>query len=95
MRRATASIAEVATRDITGLLHRIIARGRLETAHRVKQITGQVFAYVIARGLCDRNPVADLGREALPSRKGKHFAALTDPPSGAARLPRHGAHPDS
>lgn len=79
-------IAEVATRDITGLLHRIITRGRLETAHRVKQITGQVFAYAIARGLCDRNPVVDLGREALPPRKGKHFAALTDPQSVAALL---------
>jgi hypothetical protein len=46
-------------------LRRIEDRGAVETAHRVKQICGQVFRYAIATGRADRDPSGDL-KGALP-----------------------------
>lgn len=53
-------------------------RGAVETAHRVKQICGQVFRYAIATGRADRDPSADL-KGALESTKSKSMATITDP----------------
>jgi hypothetical protein len=50
----------------------------LETAHRIKQIMGQVFRYAIATGRASRDPSGDL-RGALPPRRESHHAALTKP----------------
>jgi integrase len=67
------------------VLRRIEARGALETAHRIKQICGQVFRYAIAIGRASRDPSADL-RGALPPVREKHHAALTKPTEVAALL---------
>jgi integrase len=53
-------------------------RGAVETAHRVKQICGQVFRYAIATGRADRDPSADL-KGALESTNSKNMATITDP----------------
>ena len=59
-------------------LRRIEDRGAIETAHRVKQICGQVFRYAIATGRAERDPSADL-KGALPPTKPKHMATITSP----------------
>jgi integrase len=52
---------------------RVVQRGAVETAHRLKDACGQVFRYGVANSLCERNPVADLQGRA---------AAGADPPPG-------------
>jgi len=76
-------LGSVATSSITApmlleSLRRIEDRGAVETAHRVKQICGQVFRYAIATGRGERDPSADL-KGALPPTKPKHMATITSP----------------
>ena len=56
---------------------KIEARGAIESAHKIKQLWGQVFRYAVAAGLADRDVTADL-RDALSSVKEKHYAALIE-----------------
>ena len=58
------------------VLRRIEDRGAIETAHRVKQICGQIFRYAIITGKCERDPTADL-KGGLKAHKVKHMAAIT------------------
>jgi len=71
-------IAAITAPELLSTLRRIESRGALETAHRVKQICGQVFRYAIATGRAERDPSADL-RGALPPTKSKRMAAITEP----------------
>jgi integrase len=64
--------------DLLVALRKIEARGAIETAHRAKQISGQVFRFAIVTGLAERDPSADL-KGALKNPIKKHHAALTDP----------------
>ncbi len=64
--------------EILMLLRRVESRGALETAHRVKQLIGQVFRYAVATGRAQRDQTADLKDALKPYRK-KHFPAITDP----------------
>ncbi|MBF0262721.1 MAG: integrase arm-type DNA-binding domain-containing protein [Magnetococcales bacterium] len=72
------SVREITAMQILECVRRIESRGALDTAHRAKQNIGQVMRYAIATGRADRNPVPDL-QGALPTPKGGHFAAITDP----------------
>ena len=71
--------------ELLTALRRIEAKGALETAHRVKQVCGQVFRYAIATGRAERDPSGDL-RGAIPSVSGKHMATITDPKEIAGLL---------
>lgn len=71
-------IAEIDAPELLQVLRRVVARGAIETAHRLKDACGQVFRYGIASGLCSRNPAADL-REALPPVPTRHLAAIVEP----------------
>ncbi|MDA3834872.1 MAG: tyrosine-type recombinase/integrase [Spirochaetales bacterium] len=71
-------VMAISAPELLAMLRRIEDRGALETAHRVKQICGQVFRYAIATGRAERDPCADL-RGALPPTKPKHMATITDP----------------
>lgn len=71
-------ILEVTAPELLTALRRIEGRGAAETAHRVRQICGQVFRYAIATGRAQRDPAADL-RGALAPVRVTHFAAITDP----------------
>lgn len=64
--------------EIIMVLRRVESRGALETAHRVKQLIGQVFRYGVATGRAVRDQTADLKGALKPYRK-KHFPAITDP----------------
>ena len=71
-------IATITAADLLAILRRIESRGAIETAHRIKQICGQIFRYAIATGRAERDPSADL-RGALSPVKSKRMATITDP----------------
>lgn len=64
--------------DVLTVLRRIEERGTVETAHRMRTITGQVFRYAQATGRASTDPTAAL-RGALKPFKDRHLAAVTDP----------------
>lgn len=72
-------IAEVSAPEILAALRRIEASGRAFSAHRAKQLLGQVFRYGIATGRCDRDPAADLKGALAPVPPAKHMAAILEP----------------
>ncbi|MDO9599538.1 MAG: integrase arm-type DNA-binding domain-containing protein [Azoarcus sp.] len=71
-------IVEINAPDLLVTLRRIEARGAVDSAHRAKQIAGQVFRYGVATGRAERNPAADLLGALAPVAK-VHFAAITEP----------------
>ncbi|MBN8935861.1 MAG: integrase arm-type DNA-binding domain-containing protein [Rhizobiales bacterium] len=78
-------IAEINAPELLHALRRIEARGRFETARRLRSTCGQVFRYAIATGRAERDPSADL-RGALTAPKVKHRAAITEPAAIGAIL---------
>lgn len=60
------------------MLTPIESRGRHETAHRTKQVCGQIFRYAVALGLLERDPTPDL-RGALMPVPTEHHPSLTTP----------------
>jgi len=44
-------ISEIGPRDVLLSLQKIEARGALESAHKIKQLCGQVFRFAVAGGL--------------------------------------------
>ncbi len=63
---------------VLAALRIIEARGAIESAHKIKQLCGQVFRFAVAAGLAERDVTADL-RDALSSVPEAHYAAITDP----------------
>lgn len=54
------------------------ARGAVESAHRVRQMCGQIFRFAVASGMVERDISVDL-KGALVTPKKTHYAAITDP----------------
>ena len=71
-------IANITAPKLLAVLRKIESRGAIETAHRVKQICGQVFRYAIATGRAWRDPSADLKGALAPTIQ-KSMATITDP----------------
>lgn len=72
-------IATIGPRDVLEkVLRKLEARGAVDTAHRVKQLCGQVFRFAVVSGLAERDVTADL-QEALATKVTKHHAAVTEP----------------
>lgn len=90
-------ISAIKPRDVLVTVQKMETRGAVDSAHRVKQICGQVFRFAVASGLAERDVTADL-RGALATPATTNYAAITDP-SAVARLMRsiHGyaGHPYS
>lgn len=78
-------IAEISAPELLNALRRVEARGRFDTARRLRSTCGQVFRYAIATGRAERDPSADL-RGALTAPKVKHRAAITEPSAIGAIL---------
>ncbi len=72
------SVGEITAVELLEVLRRVEARGAVSTAHRIKQVCGQVFRYAIATGRASRDPSGDL-RGALAPEREKHHGALTTP----------------
>lgn len=88
-------IADVGPPELLNALRRVEARGRYETARRLRSSCGQVFRYAIATGRAERDPSADL-RGALTAPKVRHRSALTEPGAIGAMLraiERYDGHP--
>lgn len=71
-------ISEIKAPEMLAVIRRIESKGIIETAHRAKQMSGQIFRYAIATGRAERDPTPDL-RGALITAKPKHFASITEP----------------
>jgi integrase len=71
-------IASIKSAEVLAVLRKIEARGRLETANRLRAIVGAVFRHAIATVRAEVDPTAAL-RGALQSPEVTHRAAITDP----------------
>jgi len=82
---AKKSISEITAPEVLSAVKRIEKLGKLETAHRTLQATGQVFRYAVQTGRAIRDVTADL-KGALPPLSVKHMAAFTEPKEVAELL---------
>lgn len=71
-------IANIKPRDVLAAVQKMEARGAVESAHRVKQVCGQIFRFAVALDLVERDITADLRGALAPTVKG-NFAAITEP----------------
>lgn len=72
-------MSSIGPRDVLErVVRKLEARGAIDTAHRVKQLCGQVFRFAVVSGLAERDVTADLS-DALASKASRHFAAITEP----------------
>lgn len=78
-------VADITAPELLQTLRKIESRGVIETAHRAKQVAGQIFAYAIVTGRAQRNPATDLHKALTPMR-GEHFPAVTEPKAVGALL---------
>jgi hypothetical protein len=76
--------------QVLDVLQRIEAKGRVETAHRVKESLGAIFRYAVATHRATHDPAAAL-KGALPSVKHKSFASITEPKRWASCCGRFAA----
>ncbi|WP_371863214.1 tyrosine-type recombinase/integrase [Novosphingobium sediminis] len=71
-------IADITVPELLQVLRSVEARGRYETATRLRSTFGTIFRYAIATGRAQRDISADL-RGALITPKVKHRAAILEP----------------
>jgi integrase len=65
-------------RDVLRVVQRVEARGAIDSAHRIKQLCGQVLRFGVAMDLVERDVTADL-KGALTPVPRTHYPALTEP----------------
>jgi integrase len=70
-------VASLKPLDVLSVLRRIESRS-VETAHRMQQVSGQVFRYAVATGRADADVTRDLRGSLTPWKPGV-FAAITEP----------------
>ncbi len=68
-------IADIEPPDLLDVIRKVEARGAYYNAGRMKQLCGQIFRFGVATSKCKRDVAADL-KDALKTRKTKHYAAL-------------------
>lgn len=71
-------VGAITAQELLAALRRIEARGRHETAHRVRALAGRVLRFAVATGRAQHDVAADL-KDALASVKSQNFASVTDP----------------
>ena len=69
------SIAEITPADILSALNKVITRGAVETAKRLRQYCSQIFSYAIATSRADYDAAAPL-KGAMPATKTRHMPAV-------------------
>jgi integrase len=77
--------AAIKPRDILGVIQRVEARGAIDSAHRMKQLCGQILRYGVAIGWVERDVTPDL-KGALIAVPRRNFAAITEPKELAVLL---------
>jgi len=71
-------IRELTSRDLLDVLRRIEAKGRLETAHRVRRSLAAICRYAVVTHRADIDVSAAL-KGAIAPVPDNHFASITDP----------------
>ena len=71
-------VASITAQELLAALRRIEARGKHETAHRVRALAGRVLRYAVATGRAQHDVAADL-KDALAPVKSRNFASVTEP----------------
>ena len=72
-------ISTIKSRDVLDrVVRKVEARGAIDTAHRLKQLCGQVFRYAVATGSAERDVTQDL-KGSLAKAIKKHYPAITEP----------------
>lgn len=79
------AISTLGPRDILTTVQKVENRGAIDSAHRIKQICGQVFRYAVASGFAERDVTIDL-KGALTAPERGHYAAITEPRQVATLL---------
>jgi integrase len=74
----TLPLDDIAPPQLLAVFRRVEERGATESAHRLKQTTGQIFRFGVATGRAQRDITPDL-KGALPAHQKKHFPAITEP----------------
>lgn len=77
-------IAELGAPEVLATLRKVEARGRLETARRMRATIGEVFRYAVATGRAQGDPTGAL-RGALTTPQVTHRAAIIDPKGISSR----------
>jgi integrase len=78
-------VAEITAPEVLSVLRRVEARGRYETARRLRSTCGMVFRYAVATGRAERDPSVNL-RGALTAPKVIHRSTIVDPADMGALL---------
>ena len=78
-------VVEVSAPQLLAALRRVEASGRLDTAHKLRSVCGQIWRYAIATGRAERDIAHDL-LGALPPPQKKSMATILDPPRIGALL---------
>jgi integrase len=78
-------MAEITAVELLDVLRKVEARGRYETAGRLRSTFGTLFRYAIATGRAQRDVAYDL-RGALIAPKARHRSAITEPKAVGALL---------
>ncbi|HJU08366.1 integrase arm-type DNA-binding domain-containing protein [Dyella sp.] len=78
-------IADLGTAEIRPLLDRLVRRGTLDMAHRLRQQISAVFRYAGRDDRVSRDPAGNLAGT-LPEHSKRSYATLTDPDDVAALL---------
>lgn len=78
-------VATIRPRDILRVVQRVEARGAIDSAHRIKQVCGQILRFGVAMDLVERDVTVDL-RGALAPVPRTNYAALTEPKDVAVLL---------
>lgn len=71
----TYAITKIDNPFLLSVLKKVEKRGTLEILRKLRQLTSQIFMYVIQTGRCTQNPAVNL-QDALKTAKTKHFAAI-------------------
>ncbi|KGM54660.1 integrase [Lysobacter daejeonensis GH1-9] len=71
-------ISDIGVAELKPVLARLVKRGTIEQAHRLRQEISRIFRYAVATERASRDPAHDL-RDVLPSPLKKNFASITDP----------------
>ncbi|WP_051230092.1 tyrosine-type recombinase/integrase [Haliea salexigens] len=71
-------VGDISPQELLAALKKAEANGTLDSAHRARQIAGQIFRYAVVTGRAQRDPSSDL-KGALKPRQKIHRAAITDP----------------
>jgi integrase len=72
------AVSELKPRDVLLMVQKVEARGAFDSAHRIKQMCGQVFRFAVALDLAPRDVTVDL-RGALTIIPRTNHAAITEP----------------